>query len=80
MWHHKTKLGTFWIIESPENHHYYLGLDEDDLGRYQRIEDAIRDIKQQETGHLKWDQARETSIPEDVQQWESGEPDNWDKF
>jgi len=80
MWHHKTKLGTFWIVESEDNHQFYLGMDEESLGHYQRLEDAIHDIQQQATGHLKWDIAKKPSIPESVAQWEEGEPENWEKF
>lgn len=78
MWHHKTKLGTFWIIESEENHEYYLGFDEDSLGHYKRIEDAIHDIKAHETGELKWDMSNIATIPESIAEWQEGEPDNWD--
>ena len=81
MWYHKTKLGTFWIVESEDTHQYYLGMDDDSIGCYKRLEDAIRDIKEQETGHLKWDQSRNIEVPEDVVHlWEEGEPENWNKF
>lgn len=81
MWFHKTKLGTFWIVESEENHQYYLGFDEDSLGCYKRLEDAIKDIKDKETGNLKWDESRSLAVPEDVvHQWEEGEPENWNKI
>lgn len=76
MWYHKTKLGTFWIVES-DAHQYYLGLDEDSLGCYKRIEDAIRDIKEQATGNLRWDESKGAWVPEDVHQWVEGEPENW---
>ncbi len=80
MWFHKTKLGTFWIVESEESHQYYLGFDEDSIGCYQRLEDAIRDIKDKETGNLRWDESRNVAVPEDVvHQWDEGEPENWNK-
>lgn len=79
MWHHKTKLGTFWIVESEETHQYYLGMDDESLGCYQRIEDAIHDIQDKSTGNLKWDVSRNVMVPEDVHQWLEGEPENWDK-
>lgn len=79
MWYHKTKLGTFWIIESEENHQYYLGMDEDSLGTYKQLEDAIHDIKDQATGNLKWDMARNPTVPEDIQEWIEGEPEDWHK-
>lgn len=77
MWYHKTKLGTFWIVESEKDHRYYLGMDEDSLGIYDRLDQAIHDIKAQETGCLKWDQARNSDIPEDIREWVEGEPDDW---
>jgi hypothetical protein len=81
MWYHKTKLGTFWIVESEDTHQYYLGMDEDSIGCYKRLEDAIRDIKEQSTGNLKWDESRNIEVPEDVVHlWEEGEPENWNKF
>lgn len=80
MWHHKTKIGTFWIVESEDHHEYYLGFDEDSLGKYQRIEDAIHDIQAHETGELKWDLSSIANIPERITEWQEGEPDNWDEF
>lgn len=81
MWYHKTKLGTFWIVESEDTHQYYLGMDDDSIGCYKRLEDAIKDIKEQETGNIKWDQSRSIEIPDDVvHDWVEGEPENWNKF
>lgn len=81
MWYHKTKLGTFWIVESEDNHQFYLGLDEESLGCYKKLEDAIQDIRLQKTGNLKWDEHRAAEVPEDVvHEWEEGEPENWEKF
>ena len=80
MWYHKTKLGYFWIVESEDNHEYTMGLDDDSLGHYKRIEDAILDIQHQTTGHLKWDASKGITVPEDVHEWVEGEPDNWTKF
>ena len=80
IWHHKTKIGTFWIVESEESHQYYLGMDNDSLGCYKRLEDAIKDIREQSTGQLKWDEARSSFVPEDVHEWVEGEPENWNKF
>ena len=77
MWYHKTKIGTFWIVESEENHDYYMGFDEDSLGCYKRIEDAIKDIQSHETGNLRWDESRGAWVPEDVHEWVEGEPENW---
>ncbi|MBS0285881.1 MAG: hypothetical protein JSR17_00775 [Proteobacteria bacterium] len=81
MWYHKTKLGTFWIVESEDTHQYFLGMDDDSIGCYKRLEDAVRDIKEQETGNIKWDQSRNIEVPEDVEhEWVEGEPENWNKF
>ena len=80
MWHHKTKIGTFWIVESEQNHEYYLGLDEESLGQYKRIEDAIKDICEHQTGNLEWDIAANVTVPEDVFEWAEGEPENWNKI
>jgi hypothetical protein len=80
MWHHKTKLGNFWIVESEENHEFYIGLDDEALGHYKRLEDAIRDIRQQRTGSYRWDVAKNAAVPEDVTEWEEGEPDYWNEF
>ena len=80
MWYHKTKVGTFWIVESDEDHKYYVGLDEDSLGAYEQIEKAIEDIKNQQTGCLKWDVTRGITVPEDLLEWDEGEPGNWDVF
>ena len=77
MWYHKTRLGTFWIVEDDKSHDYYLGMDEDSLGVYHRLEDAIHDIKCQETGELKWDLAKAPEVPEDIHDWVEGEPEHW---
>lgn len=78
MWHHKTKIGTFWIIEAEANDAYFLGFDEESLGKYKKIEDAIHDIVEHETGDLKWDLSS-ISVPESIEQWQEGEPENWDE-
>lgn len=78
MWHHKTKIGTFWIVESEDTHEYYLGFDEESLGKYKRLEDAIKDIRGHETGDMKWDMSNITAIPESIAQWQEGEPEDWD--
>jgi hypothetical protein len=80
MWYHKTKIGTFWIVESEDDHKYYMGLDEDSLGHYNKVEEAIHDIKERHTGSLKWDVAKDITVPEDLLEWDEGEPGNWDTF
>lgn len=80
MWYHKTKIGTFWIVESEADHQYYLGFDEDSLGCYRKLEQAIHDIQAHETGEMKWDMSSITSIPESIKGWDEGEPENWNKI
>ena len=46
-------------------------------GVIRRIEDAIKDIKEQATGNLRWDESRGAWVPESVQEWAEGEPENW---
>ncbi len=77
MWHHKTKVGTFWIVESEDTHEYYLGFDGDSLGQYKRLEEAIKHINEHETGEMKWDMSTLSDLPEDLSAWQDGEPDNW---
>ena len=79
MWYHKTKLGTFWIVESERDHEYYLGMDDESLGHYKRLEDAIHDIKAQETGNLRWDMTKQPDVPEDIHEWVEGQPEDWEE-
>ena len=80
MWHHKTKVGTFWIVESDEDHEYYLGFDGDSLGHYKRLDEAIKHINEHETGEMKWDMSNLSDLPTDLAAWQEGEPENWDDF
>lgn len=80
MWHHKTKIGTFWIVESEDKQEFYLGFNEDSLGKYDKLEDAIADIMAHETGDLKWDMSNITQIPETITDWDEGEPENWEEL
>lgn len=77
MWHYKTKLGTFWIVESEEDHEYYMGMDDESLGHYHRLDEAIDVIRTQETGNLKWDMVKKADVPTDIHDWSEGEPENW---
>lgn len=79
MWHLKTKMGTFWIIESeePENRHFFYGLDDDALGSHQQLNEVLDDICTQSTGSLLWDGASNVTAPHDIAQWVDGEPESW---
>lgn len=79
MWHYKTKQGTFWIVESDADHEYYLGMDEESLGHYKRLEDAFHDIRCQETGNIKWDMVKQPDVPDNITEWMEGEPENWEE-
>ena len=78
MWHVKTKLGTFWIVESDADaQKYYLGCEEEDLGSYDSIKKAVEDVCNHETGNLSWDEQITVKAPEAIEQWEEGPPDGW---
>ncbi|HET9843552.1 MAG TPA: hypothetical protein VFP93_02720 [Gammaproteobacteria bacterium] len=78
MWHLKTKLGTFWIIESDkEAQKYYLGCEDDKLGEYNSLDKILDDVCNQETGFLKWDEQLKVTAPHDIGEWEEGPPENW---
>lgn len=81
MWHLKTRLGTFWVVESEsdETHraNYTLGVDDYELGKYDDINKAVRDVYEQETGHYSWDSLSRIRAPKDISEWRGGEPTNW---
>lgn len=78
MWHIKTKLGTFWIVQGEDQtQKYYLGHDDEDLGEYESIEKALDDVCNQETGYLKWDELQKVSAPHDIEEWQEGAPEGW---
>jgi hypothetical protein len=55
-----------------------LGCDEEPLGCYTALEDALTDMVNQETGYLKWDEALHIKPPPNIEQWEQGSPENWE--
>ena len=78
MWHLKTKLGTFWIVESDDElHQYFLGCDDDNLGAYPSVDEAVIHVINQETGYLKWDIHPHVQAPESIEQWMEGPPKEW---
>lgn len=82
MWYLKTKLGTFWVLEAKEadeqlEDNIFLGINDEELGLYEDIEDAVRDVHDQATGYLRWDTQSRVNAPSSISQWIEGTPDNW---
>ena len=79
MWHLRTKLGTFWVVEAPQGdqEQYYLGIDNYELGKYQNKEEAVQDVCQQNTGYFDWDCLTKVKVPGKISQWKEGEPRDW---
>lgn len=79
MWYLKTKLGTLWIVKAdePSVPRYVLGMDDDSLGFYESIDEALDDVVNHSTGALKWDESMRASAPHNIQEWVEGEPENW---
>lgn len=77
MWHLKTQVGTFWILNNPSSEKFLLGCDDEDLGEYTSLENAVGDLKNQETGFLKWDEQLRVKAPDNIEQWEQGIPEHW---
>lgn len=78
MWHVKTKLGTFWIVESDEQaQKYYLGCEDEDLGSYDSVLNAVQDVCNHETGRLEWDEQISVKVPENIEDWDEGPPEGW---
>ncbi len=83
MWHLRTKLGVFWLVETnssdagPQNQKYFLGVDDHELGVYDNASKAAKDVHDQETGFFRWDCQSTVKIPEDISNWSKGEPEEW---
>ena len=77
MWHLKTRMGTFWVVETDEPNHYCLGVDNDKLGDYEDAELAAKDVLEQSTGYFEWDCQSRVKVPEDLAHWTKGQPDGW---
>ena len=78
MWHLKTKLGTFWLVEASNNtEQYLLGINDQELGTYQDANIAAHDVYEQATGYFKWDSQAKIKAPTNITEWLEGAPDNW---
>lgn len=81
MWHLKTRAGTFWVVAKPvsdmDEHKYYLGVNDEELGVYDDLNKAAQDVYTQSTGFFKWDCQSKVKAPSDISQWIQGEPENW---
>ena len=79
MWHVKTSLGTFWILETDEKaQKYYLGCDDETIAEYDSIDTLLDDVCNQETGYQRWDKVlRVKSPPNQIEAWDEGPPENW---
>jgi hypothetical protein len=78
MWHYKTKLGTFWILDR-SSEDYLLGFEEEFLKSYQDPELAMRDVASQETGCIAWDMTNKVKLPKESRDWVQGQPREWDE-
>lgn len=80
MWHLKTKLGTFWVVETNNetNERYFLGINDQELGAYNDLETAAKDVYEQSTGYLQWDSQAKVKVPESISQWAEGDPETWE--
>ena len=79
MWHLKTKLGTFWLVEANNDKadRYLLGINDQELGAYNNAEVAAHDVHEQATGYFKWDSQAKVKVPNHIQQWVEGTPESW---
>lgn len=81
MWHLKTRLGTFWVVEEgvedTKEGKYFLGINDEELGAYSDANSAAKDVHDQSTGYFNWDCQSKIKAPDDLQDWVEGEPENW---
>lgn len=80
MWHLRTRLGVFWLVEqsgSDIGKVFRLGFDDLELGVYKHAQDAVKDVCEQSTGHLTWDCSSNVRVPKKIKDWRKGEPDTW---
>ena len=80
MWHLKTRLGTFWVMESEDpksSDKFLLGIDDDELAEFSSADDAAEHVYAQETGFYKWDCLAKHKAPPSLAQWETGAPEDW---
>lgn len=80
MWHLKTNLGVFWVVPVTEGKNkYVLGVNDHDLAFYTDVEQAAKDVHDQNTGYLQWDVQTHVKAPEHIMEWLEGEPEEWYK-
>ena len=83
IWHLKTRLGTFWVMEDDElaasgsDKKYYLGVDDEELAPYTDAKQAAKDVYEQATGYFPWDCQSKIKAPKDLEQWAKGSPEDW---
>jgi len=78
MWHLKTNMGVFWVIPVADaSNKYYLGVNDHALGEYKNAAQAAKDVHNQATGYYKWDAQPRIRVPEDIGEWQEGEPNEW---
>ena len=82
MWHLKTSLGTFWVLEAEayeeeSGQSFLLGIDDCELGRYPSMDGAMLDVLEQSTGHFHWDSLSQVKLPQNSKSWIEGVPDGW---
>jgi hypothetical protein len=73
-------LGVFWVAQVSESpNQYYLGINDEELGKYSNAEEAAQDVHNQMTGFIKWDADSKVRAPEHIVDWATGEPKSWTK-
>ena len=78
-YHYRSPVGTFWIV--PDHDHpsrWVLGIDHEALGNYASARLAADDVYTQHSGSHEWDTldpVRTLMAPNDITEWESGQPD-----
>ncbi len=79
MWHLRTRLGVFWVVEqrSDTGQVFRLCLDDLELGVYKDAQEAVKDVCEQSTGHLNWDCSSNIRAPKMINDWREGEPAGW---
>ena len=79
MWHLKTKLGTFWLVEAnnDSDNRYLLGIDDHELGAYDNADLAAHDVHDQATGCIEWDCQAKIKAPDTISHWTEGSPNSW---
>jgi len=80
MWHLRTRFGTFWVVEAPkedDHEQYYLGVDNQELGKYPNKDAAVEALCSQNSGYYEWDCLTKVKVPGSISMWKEGEPADW---